>query len=148
MHVQVARAAAAPVQHSRARAAFELQVLDHGLDGCKPGARGQKHDGFGAFFTQIKAAKRAFDAQDFFFLHGAEHVVGELAAGGVANMQLNARGFGLGVRRIAHGIGAAVTVTQQNLDILARVVLEHVAGRKLQAHQHHVIRRLSQAADA
>jgi hypothetical protein len=45
----------------------------------------------GGVLAQEEAAEGTFDAQDFLFLHDAEHVVGELAARQVAQVQLDAR---------------------------------------------------------
>ena len=102
MHVQISRTAAAPIQHGRARDALELHVLDHRLDGCKTGARCQQHHRFGAVFAQVKTAERAFNPHDFFFFHGTENMVGELATGHVANVQFDAGVLGLRVRRVGH----------------------------------------------
>jgi hypothetical protein len=84
-----------------------LHVLDQRLDGRKAGARGQQDDGLVRVLAQEEAAERAFHAQDFLFLHAAEHMVGELAARHVADVQLDAGRRLLQVRGGGHGIGAA-----------------------------------------
>ena len=140
VQIQVTRPTAAPVERGGARDALELHVLDQRLDGRKPGARCQQHDGLGRILAQEKAAKRALDAQDFLFLQGAEHMVGELAARHVANVQLQPRGLGLRVGGVGHGIGAAHATLQQELDVLARVVAEGVGRGQLQAQLHDIVR--------
>ena len=138
--VQVSRAAPAPVQRGGAGDALELHVLDDGLDGGETRARGQENHGFGAVFAQVEAAVRPFNAQDVLFFQGAKYVVGELAAGHVAQVQFHRRLAGLRVRGIGHGIAAAVAVAQQKFHILTRVVLKGVAGRQLQPQHDHVVR--------
>jgi hypothetical protein len=59
-------------------------------------------------------------------------VIGELAAGHVADVQLNAcRGCALQMGRVAHRIAAPRVVTQDEFDVLAGVVFEGVVGRQL-----------------
>ncbi len=146
--VQIGRAAATPVQRRGARDALELHVLDDGLDGGETGARCQQDQWQLAVFTQEEAAVGAFDAQDVFFLHRAEHVVGELAPRHVAQVQFEAGLRGLGVGRVGHGVAAALAVAQQELHILASVVLEGVAGGQLQAHHDHIGRNPLQRVHA
>ena len=80
-----------------------LHVFQDGFDGRKTRARGQEHQRFVRVFTQEEAALRALDALDFFFFHRTKDMVGELAAGHVADVQLNRRRtFNEGVWRIGH----------------------------------------------
>ena len=88
VHVQIGRSATAPVKRGRPCDAFVLHVLNQGFDGRKAGARSQQNHGCLRVFAQVETAVGAFNAQDVFFLHGAEHHVGELAARHVANVQL------------------------------------------------------------
>ncbi len=106
-HVQVGRAAPAPVQGGRALATNVLHVFNQRLDGGKASARGQQDHGLFGVFAQIEAAIRPFGTQDVFFFHGGKHRVGELAAGHVANMQLHDRGRDLQrVGRVGHAVAA------------------------------------------
>ncbi|MCY1365231.1 hypothetical protein D9M69_520700 [compost metagenome] len=123
-------------------------MLDDGLDGGEAGARGQQDQRQLAVFAQEEAAVRALDAQDVLFLHGAEHVVGELAPGHVAQVEFEPGLRGLGVGRVGHGIAAALAVAQQEFHVLAGVVLEGVAGGQLQAHHYHVGRNPFQRVHA
>ena len=123
-------------------------MLNDGLDGRETSARGQQHHGLGAVFTQVEAAKRPLNAQNIFFFHDAKNVICELAAWHVAYVQFGAGVFELQVRCGSHGVGAPVAVAQQEFNILASVVLEHITGWQLQAHQHHIVRGLGQAAHA
>ena len=75
-------------------------------------------------------------------------MVGELAAGQVADVQLDHVGghhqaiavvFHECLRRGRHRIAAPRAITQDELDVLAGVVIEGLVGRQLQAHQHHVV---------
>ena len=134
VQVQVGRTASAPVQGGGACDVFGLHVLDDGFDRGKAGTRGQKHDGLGRFFAQVKAAKGAFNALDLFFFHHTKHVVGELATGHVTDVQ-----FHRASRCIGHRVAAACAVAQQELHILTRVVLEIVVGGQLQLHHHHIV---------
>jgi hypothetical protein len=52
------------------------------------------------------------------------------------------------VRRGRHRVAAARAVLQEELDVLAGVVLEAVVGRQLQLDDHDVVRGAGQAADA
>jgi hypothetical protein len=77
-------------------------------------------------------------------------MVGELAAGHVAQVQLDHghAGGGQRVRRAGHAVAAAAAVAQDDLDVLARVVLDDVVGGQLQAHAHHVVRQALQLGHA
>ena len=87
-------------------------MLDQGLDRRKARARGDHDDGLVAL-TQIEAAIRPFDAQDFFFFHCAKHVIGEFAAGRMADVQLDhGRSSIQGVGRIAHAVSTARAIAQ------------------------------------
>jgi len=114
-------------------------VFDDGLDRGETGARGEQNNGFVRVFAQEETAVRAFDAQDFLFLHATKDVVGELAAGHVTDMQFHRRGFGLAVRCGRHGVAASAAVAQQEFDVLAGVVLEGVTRGQLQGQHHHVV---------
>ncbi|MNZ91940.1 hypothetical protein D3C78_1109460 [compost metagenome] len=142
------RAAAAPVQRGRAGQALLQHLLDQGLDGRKARARGQQDDGLVAVLTQVEAAERAFDAQDFLFLHAVEHMVGELAARHVADMQFQAGCAVLQVGCGGHGIGAARPVAQNEFHVLARVVAELIGRGQLQVHLHHVMGHSFQSGHA
>ena len=89
VQVQIGGPAAAPVQGGGERDAFELHVLDHRLDRRETGARRQQDHRLVGILAQVEAAVGAFDAQDFLFLHRGEHMVGELAAGHVADVQFD-----------------------------------------------------------
>ncbi|MPM96004.1 hypothetical protein SDC9_143160 [bioreactor metagenome] len=122
-------------------------VLDQRLHRGETGARCQQDDGLVGIFTQVEAAERAFHAQDFPFLHGAEHVIGEAAAGHVADVQFHAGCLFLEVRGRGHGVGAACAVAQDELDVLARVVLEVIRCRQLQFHLHDIVRQPRERGD-
>ena len=94
--------AAAPIQQRRACDALRTQVFDDGLDRREAGARGQQHDRLVAVFAQEEAAERAFQAQDVLFLHRAEDMVGELAAGHVAQVQFDRWRAAQVRRRVGH----------------------------------------------
>ena len=90
-----------------------LHVFQQRFDRRKAGARGQQHHGFVAVFAQVKAAERRFYALNFFFFHGAEHMVGEFATRHVPYMQIDDRGAcNQCVRRIRDRVGTARTVAQ------------------------------------
>ena len=80
--------------------------------------------GLSAVLAQEEAAERAFDAQDVLLLHRAEHMVGELAAGHVAQVQLDRRRAAQVCRRVGHRVAAPRAVAQDELDVLAGAVLE------------------------
>ena len=69
-------------------------------------------------------------------------MVGELAAGHVADVQLQLRSAQQARGLVGHGIGAPAAVAQHHLDILAGVKAKHLAGRQLQEQAHHVGREL------
>ena len=146
--IQVCRAATTPVQRGGTVDALVAHVLDQSLDGGKAGARGKQDDGLVRIFTQEEAAERAFHAQNFFFLHAAEDVVGELAAFHVTNVQLKAGCGFLHMRGGGHRVGAAGAVAQNEFHILTGVVLELFAGGQLQANLHHVVRFFLQRGHA
>jgi hypothetical protein len=79
-----------PSTAPRGADALELQVLDQRLDRREAGARGQQHHRLVRVLAQEEAAERAFHAQDLLFLHRREHVVGELAARHVPDVQFDA----------------------------------------------------------
>ncbi len=89
-------------------------------------------------------------------LHGAEHVVGELAARHVADVQFHhGRAGGAaghrphqGVRRVGHAVAAPRAVFEDELDVLARMKLHHVVGRQLKRDAHHVVRQALQLRHA
>jgi hypothetical protein len=108
------------------------------LIGAKPGARGEQDDRLVGVLAQEEAAERPFDAQDLLLLHRAEDVVGELAAGQVADVQLELRLVDDGMRRVGHRVAAPGAVAQDELDVLAGAVLEQVVGGQLQANDRDV----------
>jgi hypothetical protein len=76
-------------------------------------------------------------------------MVGELAAGQVPQVQLDARaGLAQRVRRVGHRIAAPGAVAQDEFHVLARMELQRLAGRQLQAHHHHVVRQPREALHA
>mmetsp|Transcript_41205 Transcript_41205/g.96295 ORF Transcript_41205/g.96295 Transcript_41205/m.96295 type:complete len:555 (-) Transcript_41205:257-1921(-) len=146
VQVEVGLLAGAPVQHHRPGRADVAGSLDDGLDRRKAGAAGQQNDGLGRVLAQEEAAEGAFHAQDVLLLERVEDMVGEPAAGHVADVQLDLAG--LAVRRIGHRIAAAGAVAQDELDILASAELEILVGRQLQAQHGHVGGRLVDRDDA
>ena len=76
MQVEIAAAAAAPIQHGRAVVAVVLQLLDQRLDRCQPGARSQQHDGL-LRLAQEEAAEGALHPQDVLVLERAEDGIGD-----------------------------------------------------------------------
>ena len=52
------------------------------------------------------------------------------------------------VRRVGHRVAAARAVAQDEFDVLAGVELQRLAGRQLQAQQHHVVRLLRERQHA
>ena len=96
--------------------------------------------------AQVKAAVGPFHAQNVFFLHGAKHHIGELAARHVAQVQFDTGLAGLRLWCAGHGVGAAVAVFEQHFDVLAGVILEGFGRRNLQAQYDHIVRHLLQAA--
>ena len=67
------------------------------LIGAKPVPEASSTIGLSRVLAQEEAAERPLDAQDLLLLHRAEHVVGELAARHVADVQLDAAGLSPGV---------------------------------------------------
>ena len=128
-HVQIGGTPAAPIQGGWTCDVLVLHVLDQGFDRCKACARCQQDDGCLRVFTQIETAVRAFNAQNVFFFHGAEHHIGELAAGHVANVQFH---FGCcrvqGVGCIGHAVAAPCAIAQQKFHVLTRMEFHHVGG--------------------
>jgi hypothetical protein len=102
------------------------------LIGAKPVPLASRISGLAESVAQEEAAVRALHAQDVLFLHGTEHMVGELAAGHVADVQLDRGRACPVVRRVGHAVAAARAVAQDELDVLAGVVLEVLVGRQLQ----------------
>ena len=147
VQVQVGAAARAPVQHRLALARLPDQVFDHRLDRREAGARGEQDHRLVAVFAQEETSERAFHAQDVFFLQRGEHVVGELAAGQMPQVQFDAGFVDLGVGCVGHRITAARAVAQDELDVLAGVVLEPVVGRQLHLQDRDVRRRPVDAGD-
>ena len=144
-HVQVGGTPTAPVERGRAGDAAVLHMLEQGFERRKAGARGQKYQGLVGVFAQKERSERAFDAQNVFFLHGAEHQIGKASAGHVADMQLQRRA---GVRCVGHGVAAPRAVTHDELNVLAGAVSKTVVGGQLQLHDHHIGRFFDHAADA
>src|SRR6185369_853838 len=138
VQVEVGLAAAAPVEDGLPFAALPDHVLDDRLDRRESGSRGEQDDRLLAVLAQEEAAERPFDAQDLLLLHRAEDVVGELAAGQVADVQLELRLVDDGMRRVGHRVAAPGTVAQDELDVLAGAVLEQVVGGQLQANDRDV----------
>ena len=149
VQVQVFRPAPAPVKRGGPVDTLELHVFEQCLDRREAGARSQQHNRFDRVFAQKEAAVRTFNAQDFFFFHRAEHMVGELAARHVTQMQFQpGAGFGQRVWRIGHRVAAPRAIAQQEIDILTGVKLQRLAGGQLQAQLHHVVRQLFQRQHA
>jgi nucleoside-diphosphate-sugar epimerase len=148
-HVQIGGTAAAPIQSSGSRDVLVLHVLEQGFDRCKARTRGQQNHGRLRVFTQVETAVGAFDSQNVFFLHGAEHHIGKLAPWHVANVQFH---FGRSrVQRVGcvgHAVASARTVTQQKFHILTRMEFHEVGGGQLHEDRHHVIRLFLKADHA
>jgi hypothetical protein len=75
-------------------------------------------------------------------------MVGKAPAGHVADVQLDARGLCLCVRRVGHRVGPARAVTQHKFHVLPRVVAEGIGRGQLQLQLHHVGRAALQRAHA
>jgi hypothetical protein len=149
VHVEVLGPAAAPIERGRPGDALVRHVFQQRLDRREAGARGEQDDRLVGLLAQEEAAVGALDAKDVLFLHCAEHVVGELAARHVADVQFEARARrGQGVGRIGHRVAAPRAVAQDELDVLARVELQRLARRQLQAHRHDVVRLLAEREHA
>ena len=103
---------------------------------------GQQHQGLVGRLAQEEAAERPFHAQDVLLLHRAEDVVGELAAGHVADVQLDGWRRAQQVRRVGHAVAAPGTVAQDELHVLAGAVLQVLVGRQLELQHRHVSCRL------
>ena len=136
IHVQVLRAAAAPVQGDRTLRFGMFELFDDGLDRRKTGARCQQYNRFLRIFAQEEGAQRTFKAQDVAFLEGGEDLIGKQAARHVADVQ---RQMLILVRRVGHAVAAALAVAQHEFDILAGLVLQAVIGRQLQRQDDDVI---------
>ena len=106
------------------------------LDRREAGAAGHEDDRLVAVLAQEEAAVRAFEAQDGFFLHAVEHVVGEQAAGNVADVQLQEF---VVVRRVGEREAAPLAVLEQDVDVLPGEELQAFVGRQLQMQYHHVV---------
>ncbi len=62
-------------------------MLDDAFDRGEAGATGDEDQRSPGVFTQVEAAKWPFQPQDGFFVHFAEHILRELAAGHQAQVQ-------------------------------------------------------------
>ena len=97
------------------------------LIGAKPVPEASSTSGCAMVLAQEEAAERPFDAQDVARLQRAEDMVGEFAAGHVAQVQFDPRllvadHLALAVRRVGDRVAAPVAVAQDELDILAGLV--------------------------
>src|SRR5687768_5112341 len=90
--------------------------LQDRLDRREAGAASDEHDRLRAVLAQEEAAERTLQAKDVALLHLAEHVVGEAAAGHLADVQLDQL---VGVRRVRHREAAPLAALQQEVDVLA-----------------------------
>ena len=129
--------AAAPIQHHLSRHADVESVLDDALDRREAGAAGEQDHRLVAVLAQKERAERSLEAQDVALLHLVEHVLGERAAGHVADVQFDVR---LVLRRVRHRIGAALAVAQDDLDVLAGQKLQPFVGRQVEIQRGHVVR--------
>src|SRR5574343_740455 len=143
--VQVDLGLGAPKNEHRALAIFGNGMLDDGLDRCEAGAAGEQDHRLGRILAQVEAAVWAVETQDVTHLHGREHLVGELAARYVADMQLQQR---IVVRRIGQRETALLAVLEQDVDILAGEELQAFAGRQAQVQLDDVRRQAFQFFDA
>ena len=143
VHIQVGRMAGAPVEHGGARTVLVGHLFQNRLDRSKSGPGRQKQQRTGTVIAQEEAAIGAFDAQDFLFLHAAEDMVGELASRHVTDVQINARQGRIDLMgRRGHRVAAPLPIGEQEVDVLARMVLHGHIGRQLQCDPHHVGREL------
>ena len=81
---------------------------------------------------------RPFHPQNFFFLHGAEYVVGEFATGHMANVQFHT----VALRRVGHGVAAARAIAEQEFNVLTGAIQKRVVRWQLKLQHHDVVRHL------
>jgi hypothetical protein len=116
-----------------------LHLLDQRLDRREAGAAGQQHDrlrqaarGRPRSSRRKKLPNGPSARRMSLLLERAEDVVGELAAGHVAHVQLDRRRAAQRVRRVGHAVAAPRAVAQDELDVLPGAVAEVLVGRQLQ----------------
>ena len=119
------------------------------LDRREAGAAGEQDDRPRIVLAQEERAHRPFDAQDVALLDGlrpdAEQVVREDAAGHVADVELQLL---VGMRRRGDRVLAARAVAQDEVEVLAREVLQPLGRRQLQRDDRHVGCHALDARDA
>ena len=118
-----------PVEHHGALAAFVKRMFDQAFQGGETGAPGQQDHRLVRLFPQGEAAVGAVEPQDVPHLEGREDLVGEQAAGHVADVQLQK---GIVVGGVGHGETAPLAILQQDVHILPGEELEAFAGRQAQ----------------
>ncbi|CAM2158584.1 hypothetical protein PT2222_40385 [Paraburkholderia tropica] len=134
--IQVLLLARAPVERHRAVQVLVNRVLDDRLERREAGARREQHDGLVRILAQEEGAERRFEAQDVALFHLREDVVGELAAGHVADVQFERTFL---VRGARHRVAAARAVLEDEFEVLAGQILEALVGGQLQPEHDDVV---------
>src|SRR5690606_37279768 len=139
VHVEIVRAAPAPVQRHREIPALRDHLLHDRLDRREAGPAREQHDRGDVVLAQEEGAHRPFEAEDVAHLDGrtrrAEERIGEPSAGQVPDVQL--QGVGLAGRG-RHRVGAPGSVAQDQLDVLAGEIAQGLPRRQLQAQDDDV----------
>src|ERR1019366_4781979 len=114
-HVEILGPAHAAIQpHGPAQAKPE-RILDDALDRREPG-RTRCEENWPLAIAQREVAVRPFEAQVVADLHCVEHVAGETAARDAPHVQIERP---VRIRRIREGKGAALSVVEHDVDVLA-----------------------------
>jgi hypothetical protein len=111
-------------------------VLKQPLDRCEAGAAGNQHHRVGRRFAQRELAERALDLQHLALAHATEDVLGEVAAGDEAHVQLERA---IVVWRVGERVGAVPALAGDHLDVLPGHELHPPVARQLQLQAHDVV---------
>jgi len=121
------------------------RVFDDGLDRCEARTTSDQNHRLVGVLAQVKRSQRPFQAEDLAPLVLRKQEVGEEPSRDMPDVEFEEL---VVVRRSRQRKAASLAVLEQEVDVLARQVLQPFGGRQLDAHDGDVGRRALDGFDA